>query len=81
MNRFAAVLAGGVLLFASAAHAQDKTFSLTVTAQDLQVMSAALDELPRKISQPVVEKLQKQLIPQMQAPEPAKEPAKTDEKK
>lgn len=71
MNRFIPLLAGA-LLWAGAAHAQDKTFTLTVTAQDLQALSAGLDELPRRVSQPLVEKLQKQLIPQMQPQEPAK---------
>ena|SRR3984885_3951195 len=59
---------GAALLFAAPAMAQDapKTFTLTVTSQDLNVLSAALDELPRKVSEPIVQKLQKQLIPQMQ---------------
>lgn len=63
--KFLALIA---LLFASAASAQDapKTFTLTVTAQDLSVLQAALDELPRKVSEPIVQKLQKQLIPQVQ---------------
>jgi hypothetical protein len=76
MKKLILALALGAL---SAAHAQDKTFTLTVTNQDLQVMSAALDELPRKISQPLVEKLQHQLVPQIQAPK-AEEP-KAEEKK
>lgn len=61
------------MLLAASANAQDapKTFTLTVTAQDLNVLQAGLDELPRKISEPIVQKFQKQLIPQMQ-PEPAK---------
>jgi hypothetical protein len=67
------------LLFAGLASAQDapRTFTLTVTSQDLNVLSAALDELPRKVSEPVVQKLQKQLIPQMQ---PVEAP-KAEEKK
>jgi hypothetical protein len=66
MTRFC-LACGAALLWAGIVHAQDaKTFTLNVTQQDLQIMSAALDELPRKISEPVVEKLQKQLIPQMQ---------------
>ncbi len=68
------------LLLAGQVHAQDKTFTLTVTNQDLQVLSAALDELPRKVSQPVVVKLQQQLVGQMAAAEPAKEPAKTEDR-
>lgn len=61
------------LLFAGAASAQDapKSFTLTVTSQDLNVLSAGLDELPRKVSEPVVQKFQKQLLPQMQPVEPA----------
>lgn len=71
-----------VLLWAFPAQAQDaaKTYTLTVTNQDLQVLSAGLDELQRKVSEPVVEKLQKQLIPQMQtvAPPPAVDQSKVD---
>lgn len=65
---FAALCVG----FCMPALAQEKTFTLTVGQQDLQVLSAGLDELPRKISQPVIEKLQKQIIPQMTKPEEAK---------
>lgn len=65
MNRHILIL-GAALLWAGAAQAQDKTYSITVTMQDLQVVSAGLDELPRKVSEPVVERLQKQLLPQMQ---------------
>jgi hypothetical protein len=54
------------LLWATASYAQEKTFTLTVTAQDLNVISAGLDELPRKASEPLVQKFQKQLIQQMQ---------------
>lgn len=66
------------LLVAGAASAQDapKTFTLTVTSQDLNVLSAGLDELPRKVSEPLVQKFQQQLIPQMQPVE-----AKPEEKK
>lgn len=70
-------LLGAALLWAGTAQAQEKTFTLTVNAQDLQVMSAGLDELPRKISEPIIQKFQKQLLPQMQ---PAKEPAKSEDK-
>jgi hypothetical protein len=63
------------LLFAAPAMAQDKTFTLTVTSQDLNVLSAALDELPRKVSEPIVQKFQKQLLPQMQPVEAPKAPA------
>lgn len=59
-------LLGAALLWAGAVSAQEKTFTLTVTAQDLNVLSAGLDELPRKVSEPLVQKFQKQLIPQMQ---------------
>lgn len=75
MKWFIAVAA---LALSAGAYAQDKTFTLTVTGPDLQVLSAGLDELPRKVSQPVIEKLQKQLIPQMQPP--AVEP-RAEEKK
>ena len=80
MKKLILALALGAL---SAAHAQDKTFTLTVTNQDLQVMSAALDELPRKVSEPLVFKLQQQLAPQMtpaQAAEP-KPAAPAEDKK
>lgn len=66
------------LLWATASCAQEKTFTLTVTGQDLQVLSAGLDELPRKVSDPLVQKLQKQLIPQMQ---PIEAPKTSEEKK
>lgn len=72
MNKHILIL-GAALLWAGSAQAQDKTFTVTVTMQDLQVVSAGLDELPRKISEPVVEKLQKQLLPQMQPSTPAKD--------
>ena len=63
------------------AHAQtapEKTFTLNVTQADLNMLAAALDEMPRKVSQPLIERLQKQLLPQMQ---PAPEAPKTEEKK
>ena len=68
-------IAAGFALLCSFAQAQEaaKTFTLTVTNQDLQVLSAALDELPRKVSEPVVVKLQQQLVGQM-APSPAQIP-------
>lgn len=79
MHRLLLPLAAGALLWAGVAHAQDKTFTLTVTNQDLQVLSAALDELPRKVSQPMVEKLQRELMPQMTPPVAAE--SKAEEKK
>jgi hypothetical protein len=60
------LILGAALLWAGAVQAQEKTFTLTVNAQDLQILSAGLDELPRKISEPIVQKFQKQLLPQMQ---------------
>jgi hypothetical protein len=60
------LILGNVLLWAGVAHAQDKAFNLSVSMQDLQAISAGLDELPRKISEPIVQKFQKQLLPQMQ---------------
>lgn len=80
MNRLLFPLAAGALLWAGVAQAQDKTFTLTVTNQDLQVLSAALDELPRKVSEPVVVKLQQQLVGQM-APPAASAPTKAEDKK
>lgn len=80
MHRLLIPLAAGALLWAGAAQAQDKTFTLTVTNQDLQVLSAALDELPRKVSEPVVVKLQQQLVGQM-APPAASAPTKAEDKK
>lgn len=75
MIRLLLPLAAGALLWVGVAQAQDKTFTLTVTNQDLQVLSAALDELPRKVSEPVVEKFQKQIMPQMVPPsQPAVDP-------
>lgn len=50
-----------------------KEFTLHVTAADLQLLQAALDELPRKFSQPLIEKLQKQIIEQVK---PQEEPKK-----
>jgi hypothetical protein len=64
MTRYTALL-GAALLWAGTAQAQEKTFTLTVNARDLQVISAGLDELPRKVSQPIVEKFQQELLPQM----------------
>lgn len=66
-------IAVAALALSASAQAQDasKTFTLTVTAQDLSILSAGLDELPRKLSEPIVQKFQKQLIPQMQ-PEASK---------
>lgn len=45
----------------------DKTFALTVTEQELNVISAGLDELPRKFSQPLMTKLQEQINKQVAA--------------
>jgi len=59
-------LLGAALLWAGTAQAQEKTFTLTVTTHDLQAISAGLDELPRKVSEPIVQNFQKQLLPQMQ---------------
>jgi PBP1b-binding outer membrane lipoprotein LpoB len=75
MNRYSLIL-GAALLWAGTAQAQDKTFTLTVNARDLQVISAGLDELPRKVSQPIVEKFQQELLPQMK-PVEAKPAEKT----
>jgi hypothetical protein len=58
--------------------APEKTFTLNVTQADLNMLAAALDEMPRKVSQPLIERLQKQLLPQMQ---PAPEAPKAEEKK
>jgi hypothetical protein len=70
------LILGAALLWAATAQAQEKTYTLTVTGADLQAMSAGLDELPRKISEPIVQKFQKQLLPQMQ-PVEAKPAEKT----
>ena len=44
-----------------------KTFTLTVTEHDAEVIGVALNELPRKMSEPVFAKLQQQ-IGQQQRP-------------
>ena len=43
-----------------------KTFTLTVTEHDAEVIGVALNELPRKMSEPVFAKLQQQIGQQQQ---------------
>jgi len=43
------------------------TFYLEVNQQDLQVISAGINELPKKIADPLILKLNAQLNPQVQA--------------
>lgn len=69
-----------ILVYRDSAHAQntpEKTYTLTVTQADLNVLSQALDELPRKFSEPTIQKFQKQLGEQMK---PVEAP-KAEEKK
>lgn len=41
--------------------AQPKTHVLAVSDEDLAVVAAGLNELPRKLSEPVLQRLQRQL--------------------
>lgn len=45
----------------------DKTFRLTVTEQELNVLSAGLVELPYKVSAPLITKLQGQIGGQLRS--------------
>jgi hypothetical protein len=65
-------------MIADRAQAQDapKEFTLTVTTPDLQVLSAGLAELPYKTVQPLMAKLQAQVIKQQQPEAPKVEPQK-----
>ena len=47
----------------------EKTFQLTVTEQELNIISAAIVELPFKVAQPLIQKLQSQINSAMAAPE------------
>jgi hypothetical protein len=81
MKRLALVITTSLIAYNSAVAQTapaEKTFTLNVTQADLNMLAAALDEMPRKVSQPLIERLQKQLMPQMQ---PAPEAPKADDKK
>lgn len=45
------------------------TYKIELTEQDLQILSAALGEIPFKIAAPLVEKLNKQIAEQQQLKE------------
>ena len=45
------------------------TYKLELTEQDLQILSAALGEIPFKIAAPLVDKLNKQITEQQQPKE------------
>ena len=45
------------------------TYKIELTEQDLQILSAALGEIPFKIAAPFVEKLNKQIAEQQQSKE------------
>ncbi len=45
------------------------TYKIEFTEQDLQILSAALGEIPFKIAAPLVEKLNKQIAEQQQPKE------------
>lgn len=49
---------------------EQKTFKLTVTSEDLQIIGTALDDLPFKKAAPLIQKLNQQI--QMQTTPPAK---------
>jgi hypothetical protein len=45
------------------------TYKIELTEQDLQILSAALGEIPFKIAAPLVDKLNKQITEQQQPKE------------
>jgi hypothetical protein len=49
----------------------EKTFTLTVTEQDLNIISAGIAELPFKVSAALIQKLQGQINEQVQPTSPA----------
>ena len=51
----------------------EKTFTLTLTAQAIDTIAAGLNELPAKFANPVLNELTKQLQAQQEVPEPIAE--------
>ncbi len=67
-----------ILLGALPAHAQEpRTFTLTVTEQQLAVIGSALSELPYKTANPVIEHLAAQMRAQLASKEPPPPPPPT----
>lgn len=58
----------------------EKTYNLTVTAAEINVLAEALGEVPAKRANPLIMKLNAQVQAQDKPAEPAKEPAKTPAK-
>ena len=71
-----AILTALTLLAASTARAEEKTYSLTLTAPEVDIIGKSLVEQPYKIVAPVFDKLKKQVEDQNKPPvEAPKEPA------
>lgn len=67
-----------LLILASPAFAQpapEPTFTLTLTAKDIEILGSALGELPAKIANPLINKLQAQINEQTKKP-PKEDPPK-----
>lgn len=69
------LLALSLLIVPAAASAQesspDRKFMLEITAADLQIIGAALEQLPFKSSAPVIQRLNEQLKKQAEPAQPA----------
>lgn len=63
-------------LVAPAPAQEDKKFRLEVDANDLGLISQALNELPKRVADPLIARLNAQLAPQSPKPEDKVEPAK-----
>lgn len=49
--------------------------NLTLKLNVIQTIAAALDEIPRKFAQPILEEISKQVNPQIEAHQAAQQPA------
>ena len=62
-----------LLLLTSTAYAQEKTYTLTVTSQELTIIGDGLAQLPYKTSVAIIQKLNAQ-IKEQDTPKPQVEP-------
>lgn len=83
--RLALILgAGGLLVAASLAHAEEKTYTFTLSEEQIQTIWMALDAapMPHAKSEPLMQQIRKQYMGQQKPPEapaPATPPAPAPE--
>ena len=53
----------------AAAAAAEKELTFVLKLSHANIILSALDEIPHKLSRPIIDELQKQAFPQMQVPE------------